>query len=156
MSICSLKSDNRNTAVRRPPCVKGAVTAGDWGIVSDGELDNLRILQQALIAGLHGDSGCPCREGNPGRFQGHNSTENSRTRHSSTRGGHQTHHYAVRFQGSHCRDCRGLVWCRRHLSSCYITLSIWRYFILMHHNIYCNNDCDIMCIFSLKKQVNFL
>ena len=48
MSICSLKSDNRNTAVRRPPCVKGAVTAGDWGIVSDGELDNLRILQQAL------------------------------------------------------------------------------------------------------------
>ena len=32
MSICSLKSDNRNTAVRRPPCVKGAVTVGDWGI----------------------------------------------------------------------------------------------------------------------------
>ena len=52
MSICSLKSDNRNTAVRRPPCVKGAVTAGDWGIVSDGELDNLRILQQALNAPL--------------------------------------------------------------------------------------------------------
>ena len=49
MSICSLKSDNRNTAVRRPPCVKGAVTAGDWGIVSDGELDNLRILQQARV-----------------------------------------------------------------------------------------------------------
>ena len=49
LPISSLKSDNRNTAVPRPPCVKGAVTVGDWGIVSGGELGNLRILQQALI-----------------------------------------------------------------------------------------------------------
>ena len=34
----------------QPPCVKGAVTVGDWGIVSGGELGNLRILQQALSA----------------------------------------------------------------------------------------------------------
>ena len=46
LPISSLKSDNRNTAVPRPPCVKGAVTVGDWGIVSGGELGNLRILQQ--------------------------------------------------------------------------------------------------------------
>ena len=50
LPISSLKSDNRNTAVPRPPCVKGAVTVGDWGIVSGGELGNLRILQQALSA----------------------------------------------------------------------------------------------------------
>ena len=49
LPISSLKSDNRNTAVPRPPCVKGAVTVGDWGIVSGGELGNLRILQQAQI-----------------------------------------------------------------------------------------------------------
>ena len=49
LPISSLKSDNRNTAVPRPPCVKGAVTVGDWGIVSGGELGNLRILQQALF-----------------------------------------------------------------------------------------------------------
>ena len=51
LPISSLKSDNRNTAVPRPPCVKGAVTVGDWGIVSGGELGNLRILQQALDHG---------------------------------------------------------------------------------------------------------
>ena len=50
MSICSLKSDHRSTAVRRPPCVKGAVTVGDWGIVSGGSLGKLRILQQAPLA----------------------------------------------------------------------------------------------------------
>ena len=49
LPISSLKSDNRNTAVPRPPCVKGAVTVGDWGIVSGGELGNLRILQQTLF-----------------------------------------------------------------------------------------------------------
>ena len=43
------KSDNRNTAVRRSPCVKGTVTVGDWGIVSGGDLDNLRILQTHFL-----------------------------------------------------------------------------------------------------------
>ena len=50
MSICSVKSDHRSAAVRRPPCVKGAVTVGDWGIVSGGSLGKLRILQQAPLA----------------------------------------------------------------------------------------------------------
>ena len=49
-----LERANRNTAVPRPPCVKGAVTVGDWGIVSGGELGNLRFLQQALF-GWFGD-----------------------------------------------------------------------------------------------------